>query len=119
MIRGYVNADDEAVIEVEIIGSGLIEAVIDTGFSGFLVLPRTHPYSSTLPVVASETYDVAGGQRVTFDVALGKIHWMGQAMLVEILLSPGAEVLIGTQVFRGQRLEIDYDKRTVMVDFSP
>lgn len=119
MIRGYVNANDEAVIEVEIIGSGPIEAVIDTGFSGFLVLPRTHPYCSALPVIASETYDVAGGQRVTFDVALGQIHWMGQAMLVEILLSRGAEVLVGTQVFRGQRLEIDYTTRAVVVDFSP
>lgn len=118
MIRGYVNTDDEAVIEVEIIGSGPIEAVIDTGFSGFLVLPRTHPYSSALPVVASETYDVAGGQHVTFDVALGQIHWMGQVLLVEILLSPATEVLVGTQVLRGQRLEIDYAKRTVVVDFS-
>jgi len=119
MIRGYVNTDDEAVVEVEIIGAGPIEAVIDTGFSGFLVLPQTHPYSSVLPVVASETYDVAGGQQVTFDVALGQIRWMGQAMLVEMLLSPATEVLVGTQVFRGHRLEIDYTKRTVVIDLSP
>ena len=106
-------------MEVEILGAGRIEAVVDTRFSGFLVLPHAHSYSATLPVVATEAYDMAGGQRATFDVALGHVHWMGQTRLVEILLSPAHEVLLGTQMFRGQRLEIDYTKRSVTIVTSP
>lgn len=55
MIRRYVNRDDEAAVEVEIIGSGPIEAVID---SGFLILPQTHTSGLALLLVASEAYDL-------------------------------------------------------------
>lgn len=42
MIIGKIRADREAVIELEIVGSNhneKVEVVIDTGFTGFLMLP--------------------------------------------------------------------------------
>lgn len=58
-------------------------------------------------------------QQVTFDGVLEQAHWMRQAMPLEILLSPTTEGLEGTQVFRGQRREIDHTKRTVGIEIRP
>ena len=44
MITGKITANREAIIELEVIGSNQkrekVEAVIDTGFNGYLTLPN-------------------------------------------------------------------------------
>ena len=43
MMTGRVTTDREVVIELEVVGSdrakGKVEAVMDTGFNGYLILP--------------------------------------------------------------------------------
>lgn len=47
MIIGKIRPDQEAVIELEVVGlnhSEKVEVVIDTGFTGFLMLPYMEIY---------------------------------------------------------------------------
>ena len=54
MIIGKIRADQEAVIELEVVGLAQrvkIEAVIDTGFTGYLMLPSDLIDRLNLPLI--------------------------------------------------------------------
>ena len=59
MIQGTVTLDCEAVIPVSILGKtgGVerIEALVDTGFNGFVALPRTLISRLKLPCIGLQT----------------------------------------------------------------
>lgn len=70
MIEGVVNATREPVITLAVQGpSGRareIEAVIDTGFTGFLTLPPGLISELGLPFVAGNRATLADGSEVVF-----------------------------------------------------
>lgn len=70
MIEGAVNAAYEAVISISVQGpSGLareIEAVIDTGFNGFLTLPPALVAELSLPLEGIGRATLGDGSEVTF-----------------------------------------------------
>ncbi|MGH3089491.1 MAG: hypothetical protein ACRDSJ_19545 [Rubrobacteraceae bacterium] len=66
MITGHVTLDGrEAIIPLDIIGRDgqihRIEAVLDTGFTGYLTLPTDVAGSPGLPRRGSETFVLADG----------------------------------------------------------
>ena len=73
MITGTVTADREAVVPVEIEGPtgqrATVDAAIDTGFNGFLVLPPTLVERLSLPVVGGEPVTLADGSETTLAIA--------------------------------------------------
>ena len=87
MIEGVVNAAYEAVISLSLRGpSGQtreIDAVIDTGFNGFLTLPPALVSELGLPFLSHGGATLADGSSVAFDVWEVTVLWNGAALSVE------------------------------------
>ena len=87
MIEGVVNAAYEAVISLSLRGpSGQaqeIDAVIDTGFNGFLTLPPTLVAELGLPFLSHGGATLADGSKIAFDVWEVTVLWDGAAVPVE------------------------------------
>lgn len=84
---GNINALREAIVEVRFVKGDAFECVVDTGFDGALVLPASVVKRLALPVIARLVFELVGGARMTADVALGEINWLGQHLSVEVILT--------------------------------
>ena len=82
MILGVVNAAREAVVALSLRGpdgqAQDIEAVVDTGYSGFLTLPAAVVRELGLPFVYVGRALLANDDEVSFDVHEVTVLWDGQ-----------------------------------------
>ena len=87
MIRGVVNAALDVVVMLKIRGlSGLtreIEAVIDTGFNGFLTLPPALASELRLPFATRGQAFLADGRVAFFDVYTVVVDWDGRERYIK------------------------------------
>ena len=112
---GSVNAFREALLRIRFRSGEILECIVDTGFDGALILPRYIAGQFNLPIVARLAFELVGGVRMTADVALGEIEWLSERRTVEIILSESNNSLIGTEMFEGCKLLVDYSSRDVSV----
>ena len=98
MIEGVVNAAHEAVITLTLRGpSGQareIEAVIDTGYNGFLALPPALVAELGLPYQGDGRAVLADGREETFDVYGVTVLWDDQPIYIDAD-TVGLEPLVG------------------------
>ncbi len=110
MITGVVNANREATIRLVVIGpSGQqqeIEAIIDTGFTGFLTLPAVLIAALGLPWLCRQPGILADGSVDVFDVYTATVLWDGQSRTVEVEAAD-AEPLVGMSLLDHYSLRID------------
>jgi clan AA aspartic protease len=109
MMQGYVNQAYEAVIPVVIkYGSKLksVNAVIDTGFTGFLSIPSSMITELELPWSYRDRATLGDGSETLFDVHDANIIWDGQFREIEIN-SANTDPLLGMKMLRGYRLQVD------------
>lgn len=87
MIAGTVNADDEAVIRLRVQGSTgpahEVDAMIDTGFHGFLTLPPAVVTALGLPYRSRGRALLAHSSEELFDIYGVTVLWDGQQRYVE------------------------------------
>ncbi|HEX7530000.1 MAG TPA: hypothetical protein VF333_02570, partial [Pyrinomonadaceae bacterium] len=93
----------------------VFECVIDTGFDGALILPLAVAERLRLPIVARLVFELVGGARMSADVALGEIEWLGTRISVEVIISESNDALIGTEMFEGAMLVVDYARYRVTI----
>lgn len=110
MMQGVVNQRREATISI-VVGNQmgqrqLINAVIDTGFNGFLTLPSVVITNLNLPWNASDIVTLGDGSETIFDLYALTIIWDGQYCEVDVAESE-TEPLIGMALLYGYRLQID------------
>ena len=88
MIQGVVNAAYEPVVTLEVQEpSGQvqeIDAVVDTGFNGYLTLPPGLVANLGLPIVGTGSGVLADGSVVRFDIHYCTLLWNGQQRLVRV-----------------------------------
>jgi len=92
-----------------------VQAWIDTGFTGELVLPKAVVRSlglSSANVVKAELGDVSIAVIHTYGCEL---EWFGERRVIEALETTGEHPLIGATLLKGHRLTIDYDRGRVQV----
>jgi clan AA aspartic protease len=110
MITGVVNANREATIRLAVIGpSGQqreIEAIIDTGFTGFLTLPPALVMALGLPWLCRQPGILADGNVDVFDVYTATVLWDGQPRAVEVE-DADTDPLVGMSLLDGYSLRID------------
>jgi clan AA aspartic protease len=113
--KGFVNENLEAVLPIQIFDGAKIECVLDTGFNGFLLLPREFVKSNSMSLVGRETVLMVEQNATEIDIAAGEIIWLGEKILVRVLISETGDALFGTQMLIDSVLEIDYKNSTVKI----
>lgn len=110
MITGVVNANREAVIPLVVIGPNgqqhEIEAIIDTGFTGFLTLPPSLVTSLELRWLCRQPGILADGKVNDFDVYVVTVVWDGQPRTVEVE-EANTEPLAGMSLLDNSALRIN------------
>jgi clan AA aspartic protease len=116
MITGTVNTNIEAIVSLSVqkVGEGThgvdtpnqIEAVIDTGFSGYLTLPSHLIAQWGLLWLYEEEGLLADGSIKVFDVYEATVIWNGQPRVIEVE-AVGAQCLMGMGLLEGHQLKID------------
>ena len=110
MMVGEVTSEREAVIAVRVRGGEgaeqTCEAIIDTGFNGFLVLRRSVIASLDLPLIGSVRAILATGEGVDLSLYEVVVIWDGHPRAVDVLASEGG-TLAGMGMLEGFSLHID------------
>ena len=110
MISGQINSNIEAVISVPIRDDdGQIctcQAVIDTGFSGYLTLPLSLVSTLQLPIIETRAFTLGDNQRVDFDLYSAIIVWDGDVREI-LALASEAFPLVGMSLLKGFHLSMD------------
>ena len=87
MIEGVVNAAYEPIVTLDVQGpsgqASEIEAVIDTGFTGYLTVTPALVTELGLRYLSRGWATLADGSEVPFDVYDVTVLWDGQAVRVE------------------------------------
>ena len=117
MITGVVNTDGEALIPLVVRDAHgqdhKVEAVIDTGFTGFLTLPSALITSLDLSWRGREQGVLGDGSLQLFEVYAATVIWNGRPQTVE---TNAAEVipLVGMGLIHGHELRIQAVKRGIV-----
>ncbi len=94
MIEGVVNAAYEAVVTLPLRGpdgrSREVDAVVDTGYNGFLTLPSSVVAELGLPYRGHSEAILADGSVAEFDVYGVTVSWDGSARNVSVNVADSA-----------------------------
>ena len=118
MTRGFVNENDEPLVPITLLLKNKprrFQAVLDTGFNGYLSAPESVIQRSGWYFVGYEEYEIATGDRVRQRVYLGDIIFDRQRITTHVVTSRAADVLIGTRLLSAKTPHIDFKKRTVRI----
>ena len=111
MLSGRVNSEREALLDLEIHGDDKmvrLSAVIDTGYDGFLTLPRLIIEELDLPYLGPAQAVLGDGNATRLDVYVARVHWHDAERDVLVLEAEGG-VLVGMAMLSGSRLAMDVE----------
>ena len=112
MIQGMVNDAYEAVVTIYLQDPASwtreIEAVVDTGYSGFLTLPTGLVDELELPFAYMGQAFLANDAEVDFDVHYVTVLWDGQSRDIEADAT-GSTPLVGMLLLAGHSLTIEVE----------
>jgi clan AA aspartic protease len=107
---GRVNQSREAILKLVIIGEEncktAVDAVIDTGFNGDLILPPESILELGLKLQGYQKAILGDGTTSQCQVYAATVIWDGSIKLVEVNAATSG-VLIGMGLLEGYKLEID------------
>jgi clan AA aspartic protease len=107
MIVGQVNGFCEAVVRLSVRGfldvEREIEAVIDTGYTGFLTLPPDLIAALHLPFRRRSSAVLGDGRATLFNVHEAAIVWDNQLRRIPVDASP-TDPLVGMKLLYGHEL---------------
>ncbi|MGK7889362.1 MAG: clan AA aspartic protease [Leptolyngbyaceae cyanobacterium] len=83
-----------------------VDAVIDTGFNGFLSLPTAIITELGLSWSYRDRATLGDGSETVFDVYDAEVIWNGQYREIEINAAE-TEPLLGMRMLKGWRLQVD------------
>jgi clan AA aspartic protease len=110
MITGVVTSNREATIRVLVRGvygqEAEVEAVIDTGFTGFLTLPAGLIASLALSFAGTTRAALADGREVAMDVFETSVLWDNLERDVVVLEAEGV-ALVGMALLSGYRVTLE------------
>jgi clan AA aspartic protease len=110
MITGVVTASYEAVIRVRVRGSGRrqreIDAVVDTGFDGWLSLPSELIGRLGLPWRRRGRALLADGSETIFDIYEASVIWDKRLCRVSVD-EANAIPLVGMRLLSGYKLSME------------
>lgn len=124
MITGLVNSNREATIQLVVRGPGGqgsdIEAIIDTGFDGFLTLSPALVTTLGLTRLSRGRATLADGRETLFDIYGSTVIWDGVPLYVEIDAVESSP-LVGMSLLYGYHLYVHIENggRVLIEKTSP
>ncbi len=110
MILGSVNTNREAVIQIAVLSDSKqvksVRPVIDTGYTGDLMLPRTTINELGLTFRGIQDAILGDGSLKLFEMYAGSVIWDGKIRRVEVNASE-TETLVGMGLLEEYKLEIE------------
>ena len=107
MMTGKVTALCEATVRLTVTGPDqhwqAVDAVLDTGFNGFLTLPSHMVRALQLSFVGNRRATLADGSIVVLDLYLATVLWHGQEREVLVLQAEGGPI-VGMALLYGSRV---------------
>jgi clan AA aspartic protease len=119
-MQGFVNQNCEAMLPI-VVGrdnkpTQLVEALIDTGFTGFLSLPLSMIESLGLPWIFSDSVTLGDDREVIFQMYRATAIWDEQFKVVDVAASE-SEPLLGMSLLYGFKLQVEAVERgTVSIE---
>lgn len=109
MMHGVVNTSCEAVIQL-VVGNKssqrrVIDAVIDTGYTGFLSLPSEIIAALNLPWTGVDRGTLGDGSETTFEVYAAMVIWDGEYRTIPVNEAE-TDPLVGMSLLYGYDLQI-------------
>ena len=99
MISGTVTASGAPIVQM-ILGGQTWDAIVDTGFNGYLELPESL-HSALNPQYLFDSVSVlAAGQTVVEQLFEVQITFDGMPVTAEVTFVPGSQILLGTACFK-------------------
>ena len=93
--------------------------MIDTGFNGFLTLPRAMVHTLQLPLAGNRRVTLGDGSTVVLDLYLATVLWDTQPREVLVLAAEGGS-LMGMAMLYGHRVILHIvDNGDVLIDPWP
>lgn len=109
-MQGLVDQNCEVTIRLVVGNTDLqrqvIDAVIDTGFTGFLTLPFSVLLNLGLRAYRREQGTLGDGSTCIFDVYRGVVNWDGEFRRIDINASDTTP-LVGMGLLYGYRVQFD------------
>ena len=122
MVQGVVNDELEAVINLSVLGpsgdSREIEAVVDTGFNGFIFLPSNLASELSLEFAFETQLVLADGTVATSQIFSATVIWDGRAREVQAIASTGMS-LIRMRMLEDHDLRVEVKKGGKVLIESP
>jgi clan AA aspartic protease len=110
MMHGIVDQNCEAMIRL-VVGNEdsqrqVVDALIDTGFTGFLILPLSVINNLNLQLYSREEGILGDGSTRIFDVYTGLVIWDGELRQIDINAAETTP-LVGMSLLYGYRMQLD------------
>lgn len=110
MMLGAVDARKLAIIELELLGADgaviRVNAIIDTGYDGFLTISPDLLSRLGSPYDETRSYELGNGEIVRFAVHDVDVIWDSRVRTVSAIVTEGGE-LIGMSLLTGFELFVD------------
>lgn len=109
MMFGVVSSMREATISLVVSNANrqtlMIDAVIDTGYTGYLSLPPKNIVALNLPWTGTDRGTLGDGSEVTFQIYAATIIWDGQYKSIPVNEAE-TDPLVGMSLLYGYDLQI-------------
>ncbi len=119
-MNGRVDSSGRALVQIALKRRPLdpptqLDAWIDTGFTGDVVLPISAISTLGLSQSAAVAAQLGDGSAVLMDIYPCLIDWFGRERLVQVLANNAQSPLLGVGLLRDHKLAIDYPSQTVTI----
>ena len=114
---GFLDELNQAWLNLDF-GQDRADFLIDTGFAGTPIIgEELFDESRAIPAGYVDS-TLAAGQNFRYERFDLSLEWFGVPVRLFVLVGPGTECLIGTDLLSPHRLEIDYQQQTVRLHRS-
>ena len=120
-MMGFVDLHGRALVEIHVRASDIaarhdIEAWIDTGFTGDLVLPQQMIDDLELPASGTVKAALADGSVVTLERYHCLVDWFGSERELEVVANAGERPLLGVGLLIGLDLNVSYRTGKITIE---
>lgn len=118
MLKGHITFEDDAIVKIVLILKDTHiqkDAVVDTGFNGYISIPKDVMSQSNWYEFGQESYELATGEIVQEPVFIREVIFDRKKRTVLALQTKGSDILIGTKLLSGRLCEFDYGSKIMRI----